>query len=44
MSIYRSMAALLLGSLLCFTAVAEELLQPFVHAYTAQGSLDAEVD
>ncbi len=44
MLIYKSMAALLLGSLLCFTAAAEELLQPFVHAYTAQGTLDAEVD
>lgn len=43
MSIHTQMMALLLGSVLSFSAAAEELLQPFVHAYTADTTLEAEV-
>ncbi len=44
MSIYTQMMALLLGSVLSFSAAAAGLLQPFVHAYTADTTLQAEVE
>lgn len=43
MSILKKASALVVGGILSFAAHAEEMLQPYIHAYTASGSLDEEV-
>ncbi len=43
MSIVKFAATMLVGAVVSFAAHAEEMLQPFIHAYTATGELDAEV-
>lgn len=43
MSILKKASALVLGAVLSFAAQAEEMMQPYIHAYTASGDLEAEV-
>lgn len=44
MSMIQRVAALALGGALSFAAQAADMLQPFVHAYTADGDIAAETD
>ncbi len=43
MSMIKYVAALFVSGVMSFSAQAEDMLQPFIHAYTASGSVDAEV-
>lgn len=43
MSMIKYIAALVISGMVTFSVHAEQMLQPFIHAYTSAGPLDAEV-